>query len=288
MASSKIDNLPLEWVRVFEAAGRLGSFTAAAAETGVTQAAVSQRIRNLEGMIGSILFSRQARGVILTVEGEAWLPYVTNALQGLNRSVEDLFGKPLKKIVISSPASVMQLWIASRLTPLSDKANYQISLRTMNVEGDFSKAQAMVEIRYGAGDWAGIRKACLFKETLAPMVAPHLLQGGVRWQDLPCIAVSGPRPGWQEWSMQTGQTVPHVPILRFDSFASGYAAALAGVGVILGSVPLCENALADKALVLLSPKMLEPDMGYWMISEESKLPSKQWDDLVDRFCGAGI
>ena len=76
MANRKIDTLPLEWVRVFEAAGRVGSFTAAAQECGLTQAAVSQRIRNLEERIGTNLFSRQARGVTLTVDGEAWLPYV--------------------------------------------------------------------------------------------------------------------------------------------------------------------------------------------------------------------
>ena len=52
MSKNKIDKLPLEWVRVFEVAGRLGNFTAAAAEIGLTQAAVSQRIRNLESLIG--------------------------------------------------------------------------------------------------------------------------------------------------------------------------------------------------------------------------------------------
>lgn len=284
MAASKIENLPLEWVRVFEAAGRLGSFTAAASEIGLTQAAVSQRIRNLEGQIGTALFSRQARGVILTVEGEAWLPYVTNALQGLNRSAEDLFGKPLKKVVISAPVSVMQLWVAPRLPSLSGKAKYQISLSTMNIEGDFTRAQAMIEVRYGTGNWPDIRKARLFKEALAPMAAPGLLQSGVAWQKLPCIAVSGPRPGWQEWSMQSGQPAPAVPILRFDSFVSAYAAAIAGAGVILGSVPLCAASLADKSLVLLSSNILEHDAGYWMTSREERLPRKQWEDLVTCLC----
>ena len=284
MAKSKIENLPLEWVRVFEAAGRLGNFTAAAAEIGLTQAAVSQRIRNLEGQIGTDLFTRQARGVTLTVEGEAWLPYVTNALQGLNRSAEDLFGKPLKKVVISAPVSVMQLWIASRISALSHKAKYQISLRTVNIEGDFSKTKAMIEVRYGTGNWPDLRKALLFNETLTPIVAPRLLQAGVNWQELPCIAVSGPRPGWQEWAVQSGQAAPPVPTLRFDSFVSAYAAAIAGAGVLLGSVPLCAGALADKSLTLLSPHKLEHDAGYWMTSREGKLPRKQWNDLVECLC----
>ncbi len=284
MVKSKIENLPLEWVRVFEAAGRLGNFTAAAAEIGLTQAAVSQRIRNLEGQIGADLFTRQARGVTLTVEGEAWLPYVSNALQGLNRSAEDLFGKPLKKVVISAPVSVMQLWAAPRLAQLSGKAKYQISLSTMNIEGDFTKTNAMIEIRYGTGNWPDMRKALLFKEALAPMVAPRLLQNGTDWQGLPCIAVSGPRPGWQEWAVQSGQAPPPVPILRFDSFVSAYAAAIAGAGVLLGSVPLCTGALAEKSLTVLSQNTLVYDAGYWMTSIEGKVPRKQWDDLVGCLC----
>jgi LysR family glycine cleavage system transcriptional activator len=288
MSKGNIENLPLEWVRVFEAAGRLGNFTAAAAEIGLTQAAVSQRIRNLEGQIGADLFTRQARGVTLTVEGEAWLPYVSNALQGLNRSAEDLFGKPLKKMVISAPVSVMQLWIAPRLARLSGKAKYQISLSTVNIEGDFTRAQAMIEIRYGTGNWRDTRRALMFQEALTPMAAPHLLQGDADWQELPCIAVSGPRPGWQEWAVQSGQAAPPVPILRFDSFVSAYAAAIAGGGVILGSVPLCAGALADKSLTLLSQNTLEHDAGYWMTSKEGKLPRKQWDDLVGCLCAKPV
>ena len=99
--------LPLEWVRAFEAAGRTGSFTAAARETGLTQAAISQRIANPEKLVGSRLFVRQARGVALTVDGEAWLPYVSTSLQALRQSCEDLFGVRRSRIVISASASAI-------------------------------------------------------------------------------------------------------------------------------------------------------------------------------------
>lgn len=176
MPKPTINNLPLEWVRVFEAAGRMGSFTSAAAEIGLTQAAVSQRIRNLEARVGAELFTRQARGVTLTVDGEAWLPYVTNALQSLNRSAEDLFGKPLKKITISAGAGVSQLWIAPRLSKISENAKYQISLSTMSIEVDFAQSNALIEIRYGTGNWPNMRKAQLYKESLVPLASPELLK----------------------------------------------------------------------------------------------------------------
>lgn len=84
--------------------------------------------------------------------------------------------------------------------------------------------------------------------------------------------------------MQSGQAAPPVPILRFDSFVSAYAAAIAGAGVLLGSVPLCAGALMNKSLTMLSPHRLEHGAGYWITSKEGKLPRKQWDDLVECLC----
>jgi len=208
MHNRKLENLPLEWVRVFEAAGRTGNFTAAAQEAGLTQAAVSQRIRNLETRIGTRLFTRQARGVSLTVEGEAWLPYVTSALQALNRSAEELFGKPLKSVTISASASITQMWIVPRLMLAGNHHNYQISVTTMNIESDFPEARATVEIRYGDGNWPKKHKMQLFKEALAPMAAPSVLTNGGAWLKLPRIANSGPRPGWQEWANQYPDPLP--------------------------------------------------------------------------------
>lgn len=285
---------PLEWVRVFEAAARTQNFTAAAKEIGLTQAAVSQRMRNLEAMIGAQLFDRNPRGVSLTVEGEAWLPYVTSALDTLRHSTAELFEKPLKKIALTASSTIIQLWIAPRLALIEERANYQISLRTMNTEPDFSKTDAEIEIRYGvgavAGKWQGRRAAKLFDEQLSPLVSPTLIpvnkasKQTFDWQNLPRIAVSGPRPGWQQWALETKSDAPPVPVLRFDSFASALAAAQSGAGVLLASLPLCQAAIGGGSLVRVSPDAIEPDAGYWLTSKPTKLPQKQWQSLVEVFC----
>jgi LysR family glycine cleavage system transcriptional activator len=282
----RMEKLPLEWVRVFEAAGRTGNFTAAAQEVGLTQAAVSQRIQNLERRLGAQLFTRQARGVMLTVEGEAWLPYVSAALRSLNRSADELFGKPLQKLVLSASASVIQLWIAPRLVTLGQGAHFQLSLTTMNIEPDFAKTNAHIEVRYGNGAWPGMVSARLYQEALTPLATPALLQRAAHWQDLPRIAVSGPRPGWQEWAERTGDAAPPVPSWRFDSFAAALAAARAGLGVILGSVPLCAPELGDGTLVRLSEDTLTLEDGYWMVAHEDQIPSRQWAQLKRCLCGA--
>ncbi len=286
LSNQSIDQLPLEWVRVFEAAGRSGSFTAAAHEVGLTQAAVSQRIQNLEARIGARLFSRQARGVTLTVQGEAWLPYVSQALQGLQRSAEELFGKPLAKVEISASASVNQLWIVPRLARLDHDVGYQVSLATMTIEPDYARSDAMLEIRYGNGDWPGLVSARLYREALSPLATPACAASVPHWQELPHIALSGPRPGWQEWTQRTGDAAPPVPHYRFDSFVTALAAARAGLGVVLGSLPLCESLLADGTLVRLAPGTLSLDTGYWLTSREGLLPGRQWEQLVAGLCHA--
>ncbi len=284
MPSRSLNNLPLEWIRAFEAAGRTGSFTAAARETGLTQAAISQRIGNLEERIGARLFTRMARGVALTVEGEAWLPYVSNALATLRQSSEDLFGVSRGRIVISASASVTQLWLAPRLGRLDPAARLEIAFSTMVLESDFAQQAASVEIRYGSGHWPERYCARLFPEALGPVAAPSLARGRPDWRELPKIALSGPRPGWQEWARQTGEPATPIPLLRFDSLASALSAARQGAGVLLASLPLAREDFADGRLLRLTDSQLAPRQSYWMTAGKGAITPKQWAVLTRAFC----
>ncbi|MDH6233893.1 DNA-binding transcriptional LysR family regulator [Mesorhizobium soli] len=138
------DTLPLlEWIRVFEAAARLGSFTAAAKELGLTQAAVSQRIRNLELKLATQLFDRQARGVCLSTQGEAWLPHVQTALAQLAHSAANLFAAPRRKIIIAASSSVIELWIVPRLAEIARRLPHlQLSFETIQRLPDYSRTEA--------------------------------------------------------------------------------------------------------------------------------------------------
>jgi len=218
--------------------------------------------------------------VILTIDGEAWLPHVSSALLGLKHSAEELFGKPLDQILISASASINQLWIAPRLAGWPQNSSSQISMTTMNIGPDFARANATIEIRYGTGDWPEEFSAPLFSETMAPLVSPSLLNKKSKWQELPIIAVSGPRPGWQEWARQTFEKFPLMPKFRFDSFVAAQAAALTGAGVVLGSLPLCKQAIKEGLLVQISSETLKPIAGYWMVANREKLRIKQWEELV--------
>ncbi len=280
--ASAFGTLPLEWARAFEAAGRLGSFSAAAEECGLTQAAISQRIANLEARLGTSLFFRQARGVNLTAQGEAWLPYVSAALNNLQQSAEDMFGAPNQRVTMLASGSVTQLWLAPRLHRLQTRMT--LSFVAMATAADYERRDANVDVRYGMGQWEGRRAAPLYAEELTPMCAPALLTQGRDWQDLPRIAVSGPRWGWQEWISATDTAATPVPYLRFDTFSSALAAALSGAGVLMASLALCEQALQSGDLQRTSAQTLTPTETYWLTSLIGAVPARQWDDLVQAFC----
>ncbi|MCB5412000.1 LysR family transcriptional regulator [Pseudogemmobacter faecipullorum] len=281
MTDASRDLPPLDWIRVFETAARHLNFSAAASELGLTQAAVSQTIRKLELRIGAQLFNRHPRGVSLSTQGEAWLPPVQLALRQLGRSTADLFAAPRRKVVIAAPASMTGLWLIPRLARISQALpQLQIQCETIHQLSDAARIDADFELRYGAGLWPGRAAVPVFREALLPMAAPELMTPGRAWRDLPLIATSGPRPGWQEWVAARGGAAP-LPRLRFDTFMQSLQAALAGAGVLLGSLPLAAAALEEGRLVLLADQPLGTGEGYWITWPETAAPFREKARLLD-------
>ncbi|WP_299351686.1 LysR family transcriptional regulator [uncultured Shimia sp.] len=280
MQTPSFDQLPLEWIRAYETAARLGSFTAAATETGLTQSAISQRIGHLETRLGARLFLRQARQISLTPEGEAWLPHVQLALEGLRDSTEALFGVARNRLTISASSSITELWLVPRLARLATETGAEIRLRTMVVTTGEAREDDAIRIRYGAGDWPVAYRAPLYEERLTPVATPALLEQG-HWSDLPRISVSGPRPEWRHWSERFGTPTTPVPHLRFDTFGSALAAARAGLGVVLSSLPLVQADLDRGALKRASTEVLTHHETYWLLAAKERVSRRQWQQLTD-------
>jgi LysR family glycine cleavage system transcriptional activator len=277
----------LEWVRVFEAAARLGSFTAAADELGLTQAAVSQRIRNLELRIGTQLFNRGPRGVTLSTSGEAWLPHVQNALGLLMHSAANLFEAPRRKITVAASGSVIELWIVPRLAAIAARLPHvQMAFETIQNLPDYERVEADFEIRFGDGVWHGRRAKRLFREEMAPVAGPALAAGFPPdgWRSAPQIATSGPRPGWRDWCKAAGAAPMAVPQLRFDTFVQALRAAEAEAGILLASLPLAEASLAAGKLVRLAGPAVTMDDGYWISWDARKPDFAERALLVDLIC----
>ncbi|MEM8812538.1 MAG: LysR family transcriptional regulator [Pseudomonadota bacterium] len=277
---------PLEWIRVFEAAARLGSFTAAADEAGLTQAAVSQRIAQLERTLGVTLFHRRARTIELTVEGETWLPHVRLALDGLRDSTEALFGTNRGRLTFSASQSVIDLWIRQRMADIQALTQAPLSFQTLVVGAHDAPEDDVIRIRYGAGQWPHPYSARLYAEEIAPLAAPALAARDDHWTTWPRIACAGPRPGWDAMAAAYGIPTTPVPALRFDTHLSALGAAEAGLGVFLGSLPLCAHAISKGTLVRLDAPSLAHHESYWLLAGPKALPRQQWTALSAILCGS--
>lgn len=276
---------PLEWVRAFEAAARLGSFTAAAQETGLTQASISQRINQLEHRLGVTLFQRNGRAMVLTVEGEAWLPHVRRALKGLIESTEAVFGSAQRRLTVSACQSMIDLWLMPRLNRLRALTHTEISVRTVVVAALEAPEDDVIHIRYGAGDWPHRYRVQLFREELVPVAAPALASQHEHWTALPRITCAGPQPGWHAYMEAFGIPDKPIPQLRFDTHISALGAARSGLGVFLASLPFCARDLANGMLVRLGQDSLASHESYWMLAGTKALSREQWNAMNEIMTG---
>lgn len=265
---------PLIWLRAFEASARRSSFTLAADELGLTQAAISQQIRALESRLGKSLFHRRQRGVTLTPEGSAYLPHIQSAFAGLARSTQELFGRRNPEtITLLSPISFATLWLAPRLAELErETPGIGLDITTMHTPDTYAVTEAVFDIRFGLGDWPGRSAYRLTTERLTPVAAPSVARRKADiWRHLPLLAVRGAREMWPDWFALAGLPPQATARYRFDSFVAALGAAEAGAGILLGSHPLIDGALRKKALVAISRVELQSAAGHF-ITHAAGLP----------------
>ena len=278
---SKRRRLPtLNWLRTFEAAARHGSFTGAAEELGVTPAAISQQVKQLEDWLGSPLFTRLPRGLVPTDAGLGYLPMVRHAFDHLAAGTEDLFGeKRGGPVSVRVTTSLTQAWLVPRLARFF-AAHSEISLRlTTTVDGlDYGQEGVDLEVRYGDGKWPGVRAERLFREELFPVCAPSLLDGGPPLEtpeDLArhtMIHVIGEPENWRMWLQAAGAagvTAGHG--LQFDLHMMSAQAAISGIGVALGLSPMVADALADGRLVAPLETRIPARDAHFMVTPEEAM-----------------
>ena len=149
----KRTHLPLNGLRVLDAAARHLSFTRAADELAVTPAAVGQQIRALEDTLGVVLFRRTTKGLELTSEGEAGLEALRQGFLQFEEAVRAMqAGQSSKSLTIAAPRDLLQRWLMPRLAELSrDDGELRFVLITADDELDFTQANLDLAIRWGEG-----------------------------------------------------------------------------------------------------------------------------------------
>jgi len=276
MVHSSLVLPPLDTLETFARAARLGSFSAAAEEGGVTHGAVSRQISRLERWLGLRLFDRLARGVSLTPEGIRFFGRTQEALSLLTDGEDRWVPRRNKPTVrLSLTPSVASLWLFSRL-PQIERDDIHVDLVLEHRLADFGEG-AELAIRCGRGPWAGVRATPLWREKSYPIASPSV---AARLGDNPdaeailswSLIHDSNAEGWRRWLAPDGvEYRPRGQDRRFEDYNLVIDACVQGVGVALARPPLSDAAITSGALVRVSPRSVDYHVSYHLVRQDGAL-----------------
>lgn len=243
-------------LNAFEAAARLDSFTAAAAELGLTQSAVSRQIRMLEETLGADLFIRERQTVRLTQAGSVYAHEVRESLKRIANATLGFKANPQGGTLnLAILPTFGTRWLAPRLPSfIAAHPGITINLVTRLQPFDFQFDNVDAAIHYGQPEWAGAEMDFLLPETVIPACSPALRKrlDPRHASDLlqaPLLHLVSRPDAWERWfrAQGLGEVVIHGMLL--DQFALATQAAMAGLGVALLPYFLFKDEFARGDLV---------------------------------------
>lgn len=265
---------PLNALRAFEAAARHLSFTRAAEELNVTQAAVSHQVKALEERVGVKLFRRLTRGLLLTEDGHALLPDLREAFDRLAQAVERIGRQGGQGTLNISLLTTFALgWLVPRL-PRFQAAHPSIDVRLSTTARliDFAVEDADVAIRYGAGGWPNLRCDRIFEDVITPLCNARFKQRLRKPEDIFNVPLLHEQyeHDWRTWFRAAGLSAGQLkkgPI--FDSTRVAIEAAIAGVGVACGAPSLFSAEIASGQLFQPFDLVVPNGKAYWLVCPEA-------------------
>jgi LysR family glycine cleavage system transcriptional activator len=269
---------PLAAVRVFEAAARHQSFTQAAAELGMTQAAVSYQIKLLEQRLGVPLFLRARRRVQLSEAGRRASSLVTAGLDQIADAFAGLLADNEGVLTISTTQTFASEWLAPRLGRFQlPRPQLAVRLNTENQVIDFAREEVDVGIRSGrdCSVWTGLRCHFLFRSHASPMCTPEFRDEHNIRKPADLLRVPRITPEdiwWRHWFEQAGIEPPLARAggIRLDTQSMEGNAVVAGAGVAMLTPMFWRRTIATGQLVQLFPLLDVEETGYWLVYPEYK------------------
>src|SRR4029450_6794402 len=281
--------MPLNALRSFEAAARLGSFRAAAEELAVTPSAVSLQVRRLEEILGRPLFVRGHRSVTLSESGVRIAPRLSELFSEMEQLLSGSIGPENSLLRVSAMPSFAHQWLAPRLGRFSDRfPQYQ-----MRVVGEdqlvwLDRSEPGGGIRYGAGEYQGLHSELIAKAEAFPVCSPDFAEqhrGSLSTPSdllgLPLIEDETGRrapglPTWRDWFEAADVPVSSLPQgARFESLHMALMAALRGQGVALGLTPLVDDDLAAGELVRPFEIAIPSSFSFWLVCKPERVNERK-------------
>ncbi|MEP4036063.1 LysR family transcriptional regulator [Pseudophaeobacter sp.] len=270
----------------FEAALRAGSFSAAASELYVSQAAVSKRVKQLETWLDADLFERGARSLALTEAGAQLADPVSMALDYLQGALHQVRSPTSSTVRIAANSAVAVFWLFKRLrsfalSPASCPVETIIKDDPRELLTDANDIAIIYADKVPQG-WVG---QMLMEEKLAPVASP---EGAKRFLDdaesMSLLDYHRHAPdwiNWEIWAQREKQGALHgVHKTMCQNYSHSIGRALEGKGVALASCSLLEDELASGQLVMLVDVPMRTGKGYFLVWRDQKEDQTEVSDLV--------
>ena len=279
---------PLNALRAFEAAARHLSFTKAAEELCVTQAAISHQVKGLEQRLGAALFRRSHRGLVLTDEGLALAPSLIDAFGRIDTVLERFEAGGVKEVLTVSAVGTFAVGALIGELPAFRAAHPFVDLRlfTNNNLVDLAAEGLDYAIRFGDGAWHGTEAERIMPAPLAPLCAPSLAGTLHEPADLGRVTLlrSYRAQDWPAWFAAAGVSGLAARGPLFDSSLIMVQAAMLGEGVALAPISMFRRELESGQLV--QPFAVTAEVGgYWLTRLKSKEPTAAMRSFRDWLLG---
>ncbi|MBG2914407.1 transcriptional regulator GcvA [Proteus cibarius] len=270
---------PLNALRVFDSAARHLSFTKAAEELFVTQAAVSHQIKTLEEFLGLKLFRRRNRSLLLTEEGQSYYLDIKEIFSSINEATRKLLARSAKgALTVSLSPSFAIQWLVPRLSGFNQAyPGIDVRIQAVDREEDKLADDVDVAIFYGRGNWTGLRTDRLYAEYLIPVCAPSLLTGEKPLKtpsDLiyHTLLHDTSRRDWQAYvrqlEIQNQINVQQGPIFSHSSMV--IQAAVHGQGVALVNNVMARSEIESGRLVRPFSDVLVSKNAFYLVCQDSQ------------------
>jgi len=281
---------PLVALRVFEAVARHLSFTKAADELHVTQAAVSHQIQDLEEWLSVPLFLRLNRTIKLTKEGEAYAAALTEAFDKIADATDVILkDNGQQAINIGTFDSIAANWLAPRIKKFQARfPEMAIKILTHNAHSDFADGDIDVEIRYGAGDWPNFHVVKIADEDIFPVCSPKLLgrrKRPLKVSDLDDYGLIHDEMvmEWSDWIEAAGGSTANADKgLRYNHSHIVIRAAMAGEGMALGRSLLVADEIHAGRLVAPFEFKMPSKYSYYLVRPKA-LADKPWAQAFEEW-----
>jgi LysR family glycine cleavage system transcriptional activator len=282
---------PLNQIKDFEAAGRLRSIQAAAAELSVTPAAISRQVRALEAHLGVQLFVRDHRAIRLTPAGERYLEKVTEGLEVIRHATKKMMlGNARRTLKIRAYTTFSMKWLIPRLSSFHSKnPDIDVRLTTSLDPVDFAREDIDAAVRLGLDENPSLWADWLVPNELVPVCSSGFLKENPQFHDPnnldeATLLHSLARPDdWSKWLQAAGmKQIDGYRGLKYESSVMIYQAAIEGHGVAIAQRILVNDDLASGRLVMPYQFVLDlADFTYYLVYPKNKAHSPEFDVFRD-------